>query len=840
LKTAQDGEFLGKNWSSMWVPLRMVMGIAALFPTTSGYSALQVLMMWVIVQGVGAADTLWNTAVNYVALAGSPYATISLPSTGDVSQNIQRLYQALACEATALRTDKDTYPPDNKPYYYCADPQNQISGDTAFCSGGQLRVDISNTAACTEVPVSGGNPYVQCKIGPNGQCGTLTYSDSRAACQGANNGDVGSILQCAGSQAQQEALQKITDPNLGLEKLATQFAQLDHDYLAFYANTNPTPPPLWYAIYASNGSCSATAMPAVPDWVESYCSASANRIQPAACCVINKTTTTASVFTPSTACVPSTAPRVMESVRNAQLTASQCEATNLTTGPFYGGQDYVGSGASSLPDPTNANKDAVLKVYWSYGIKPLLTSTASANSTKATTATLQLTNDPNFIKASVDYYAAYLAAGLANAMMSQASKPVPVKGWQADAESMGWIMAGAYYYQIANQNDDNTAKAIPTFSVTVGDVGNTSNGMHAYRNNINAINNLIAGVQQEELPPGSFLASSPGLAQVGSQLNGMASSVVGNFMQALSGGTADPNHPATNPLVALQHLGRDLLITAQVMYAVFMTLAVITIAVGSINFIALGFGLTSNPAETGLQFLFQSFWIILLAFMAWCLTFGGMLAVYVPLIPYILFTMGAIGWLTATIEAMVAAPLVALGILSPGGQGEILSRGAPAVMILFNIFLRPSLMIFGMMASMLLAPVVVMMINAGFKGVMGSINGNPGLPELIFFISAYATLLITALNKCFSLIHVIPEQVMGWIEGGGGHKAGVGGAADAAGEMKGAVTGAASSTAGAADRGSKALDKQAGVKDAAAAATTAKNLAEDPGFIGPRKKDGTT
>jgi defect-in-organelle-trafficking protein DotA len=56
LKTAGEGQFLGQKWDSLWVPLRMVMGIAALMPTGSGYCAIQIVMMWVVVQGVGAAD----------------------------------------------------------------------------------------------------------------------------------------------------------------------------------------------------------------------------------------------------------------------------------------------------------------------------------------------------------------------------------------------------------------------------------------------------------------------------------------------------------------------------------------------------------------------------------------------------------------------------------------------------------------------------------------------------------------------------------------------------------------------------------------------------------------
>lgn len=767
LKTANEGEFLGKQWNSMWVPLRMVMGIAALFPTTSGYSSLQVIMMWFIVQGVGAADTLWNTVINYVALAGSPYATISMPATGLVQQNMENLYKALVCEATALRKDSDVNTSTNKYYYYCGDPANAAS---TFCTSQQSLKLLSDSGNCYT-----NSGAITCKIGPNGSCGSVTYSDLSSC---SDNNNVGSILQCVAAEGQQQALKKIIDPAVGLANLATQFAEFDHEYLQFYANVNPAPTEqIWYGVYtpaSSGGSCKSTAI-TTPDWIQNYCAADPDLSVQGKCCVYN----TRAADTP--ACLP-------EQVGSGSPSATNCQDSSSMGGPFYGATDCVGSGKCAL-DVTNASPNAVKNVYWPYGIKPLLENTDATNAASNTPA-LQLNNKVDFVKAAVSYYASAIGEKLANQMTSAASRPINLNDWQSSAERMGWLLAGAYYYEIANQNDDNTSKAIPPFvvKVTAADSGSS---MKRYRNNVNAADALIKAIIQEELPPSSTAASTPGFEQVGSQLNGLASSIVGDFMTAISGSSGR----ATNPLVALQHLGRNLLITAQVMYAVFLAIVAVALIAGSINIIALGTGMTESPVKNFLIFLMNSLWTILLAFMAWCITFGGMLAVYVPLIPYILFTMGAIGWFTATIEAMVAAPLVALGILSPGGQSETLGRGGPAIMIMLNIFLRPSLMIMGMMSGMLLATIVVSMINSGFKGVMGSINGTPGLPELIMFISAYCTIVVTALNKCFSLIHVIPSQVMSWIEGGAGHKAGVGGEEAAAEAVKGAVKGAAESTA---------------------------------------------
>src|SRR5262245_34253399 len=56
MNTAQEGQMLGQKWSSIWIPLRSTLGLALLIPKASGYCLMQIFVMWVILQGVGAAD----------------------------------------------------------------------------------------------------------------------------------------------------------------------------------------------------------------------------------------------------------------------------------------------------------------------------------------------------------------------------------------------------------------------------------------------------------------------------------------------------------------------------------------------------------------------------------------------------------------------------------------------------------------------------------------------------------------------------------------------------------------------------------------------------------------
>lgn len=54
--TAADGEAMGKSWSSLWTPVRIVAGGAVLLPTASGYSFIQLVVLLFSLWGVGFAN----------------------------------------------------------------------------------------------------------------------------------------------------------------------------------------------------------------------------------------------------------------------------------------------------------------------------------------------------------------------------------------------------------------------------------------------------------------------------------------------------------------------------------------------------------------------------------------------------------------------------------------------------------------------------------------------------------------------------------------------------------------------------------------------------------------
>lgn len=67
IDSAHDGELLGKKMSSAWLPLRTVAAAGLLLPLGSGYSLIQIGVLWLVVQSVGLAGVVISAGLDYVA-----------------------------------------------------------------------------------------------------------------------------------------------------------------------------------------------------------------------------------------------------------------------------------------------------------------------------------------------------------------------------------------------------------------------------------------------------------------------------------------------------------------------------------------------------------------------------------------------------------------------------------------------------------------------------------------------------------------------------------------------------------------------------------------------------
>jgi defect in organelle trafficking protein DotA len=243
------------------------------------------------------------------------------------------------------------------------------------------------------------------------------------------------------------------------------------------------------------------------------------------------------------------------------------------------------------------------------------------------------------------------------------------------------------------------------------------------------------------------------------------------------------NNQSLNPIVNLGNMGVTLINYIMVLFMVMLA-----------GFLA---SLIFPPSAILVLTIVGACFPLIASFFALFISIGFICAYYVPLLPYMIFTFGTLGWFMAVIEAMVAGPIVALGVMTPEGEG-MLGKAEQGMMILVNVFLRPSMMIIGFVMGSVLTYVFVWVVGEGYHRAAqyllagncgsstcmawqsGDTSGNAaytaglkmdtGTFSMIFggvtYSLMYVFLYQTVVEKSFDLIHLLPDQILRWI---GGH-----------------------------------------------------------------------
>lgn len=140
---------------------------------------------------------------------------------------------------------------------------------------------------------------------------------------------------------------------------------------------------------------------------------------------------------------------------------------------------------------------------------------------------------------------------------------------------------------------------------------------------------------------------------------------------------------------------------------------------------------------------------------------GAMLAIYVPMVPYMIFTVGVIGWLLLVIEAIVAAPILAISFMLP--SNDELGKVVQGLMLLLNILLRPLLMLFGFILATRLYQAVIKLVNFGMMANFNTLNNSGSIFAWVAMLTLYAAFVVGISNKCFTLIYALPDKILRWM-----------------------------------------------------------------------------
>lgn len=212
----------------------------------------------------------------------------------------------------------------------------------------------------------------------------------------------------------------------------------------------------------------------------------------------------------------------------------------------------------------------------------------------------------------------------------------------------------------------------------------------------------------------------------------------------------------------------------------------------SIRNLAIGIGLSGLaiiPVQ-GLGAISGAAASILMSVAGITIIMGFLLYYVLPFMPFLYFFFAVGGWIKGLFEAMVGVPLWALAFLRIDGEGLPGDAGMTGFYLILEIFLRPIMIIFGLLASIVIFAAMVKILNEVFYLVVQNVSGHDpnstamcgagnsggssmdggsprtgmdffrGPVDELFFTILYAIVVYMIGMSCFKLIDLVPNNIL--------------------------------------------------------------------------------
>ncbi len=162
------------------------------------------------------------------------------------------------------------------------------------------------------------------------------------------------------------------------------------------------------------------------------------------------------------------------------------------------------------------------------------------------------------------------------------------------------------------------------------------------------------------------------------------------------------------------------------------------------------------------------------------LSIGFILYYVLPFLPFMYFYFAVGAWVKAIFEAMVGVPLWALAHLRIHGNGLHGDTALNGYFLIFEIFLRPILTVFGLLASVVIFAAMVRTLNGIFPMVTANLTGfdaeSPKVSEKVlgiefkravvdeFFFTVIYTVIVYMIGLAsFKMIDMVPNNILRWM-----------------------------------------------------------------------------
>jgi conjugal transfer/type IV secretion protein DotA/TraY len=130
---------------------------------------------------------------------------------------------------------------------------------------------------------------------------------------------------------------------------------------------------------------------------------------------------------------------------------------------------------------------------------------------------------------------------------------------------------------------------------------------------------------------------------------------------------------------------------------------------------------------------------------------GLVMMIVLPLVPMMYFFSAILSWLLQILEMMIAWPLMLLRLFTPSREASLIGQDlSRALLATFGVFIRPFLMVVGLVIAMMLISVMLYVLHTFFGRLMffDGISGADTVPDLAGFAA-------TAVNSTIGIVVMV-------------------------------------------------------------------------------------
>ncbi|MCB9990355.1 MAG: DotA/TraY family protein [Rhodospirillales bacterium] len=392
--------------------------------------------------------------------------------------------------------------------------------------------------------------------------------------------------------------------------------------------------------------------------------------------------------------------------------------------------------------------------------------------------------DNNYIEGTLSWFNADIPVAIDAARLAQIGAT-----WNEDFTTLGWAGAAIWYQKVAEYTGGffSAVNGVPTpnlYPAVMEHVRDQRRMHDDFTSGLDRFDPVMSGgnmvefenAQDPRMAAAYFYAQSFWNVQY-KETGGssMLDSVIAMF--GLSGLINIHKNLDIHPLAQLVGIGRSLIESA-------VTNLGFSFGAGVVGGLAniLGKNLVESVAMAAASFAGQ---VALIG-----LSLGFILYYIVPFLPFIYFFFAVGGWIKGIFEAMVGLPLWALAHVRIDGEGLPGPAAMNGYFLIFEIFLRPLLIIFGLLAGIIIFASQVQVLNeiwqlvtsnllgydsddlgasitpgtgAGVGPTVGSIEYLRNAADRLFYTVIYAIIVYMMAMASFKLVDLIPNNILRWM-----------------------------------------------------------------------------